>query len=67
MKTATATVSAETTAIAHTGRGFRLQPGIYEVVDIDGADGVTYVRGPEGGDLVCASNYDSHIQFGESA
>ncbi len=60
----TATVSAETTAIAHTGRGIRLQPGVYEVVDIDGADGVTYIRGPEGGHLVCVDNYDRNIEFG---
>lgn len=63
----TATVTAETTAIAHTGRGVKVQPGTYEVVDIDGADGVTYIRGPEAGDLVCISNHDGNIEFGESA
>lgn len=59
----TATVTAETTAIHHTGRGCKLPPGTYEVVDIDGADGVTYVHGPEDGALVCVDKHDSNITF----
>ena len=57
----TATVTAETTALAHTGRSFQLPVGSYEVVDIDGADGVAYVRGPEDGALVCVSLHDPNI------
>lgn len=65
----TATVSAETTAIHHTGRGCRLPAGIYEVVDIDGAAdrGVTYLSGPEDGALVCVSLTDHRIDIKESA
>lgn len=65
----TATVSAETTAIAHTGRGFKLQPGVYPVVDIDGADerGVAYIEGPDDGALVCVSLTDHLIDIKEAA
>jgi hypothetical protein len=61
----TATVSAETTAIHHTGRVWKLPAGVYEVVDIDGAEerGVAYVTGPEDGALVCVSLTDHRIDF----
>lgn len=63
-----ATVSAETTAIAHTGRGFKLQPGNYEVVDIDGADerGVAYVVSTQG-TLVAVSLTDHLIDIKETS
>ncbi|GAA2623946.1 hypothetical protein GCM10010399_64110 [Dactylosporangium fulvum] len=63
--TKTATVTAETTAIHHTGRGFRLPAGTYEFVDIDGAveRGVAYLAGPEDGALVCVSLTDHNIDF----
>jgi hypothetical protein len=63
-----ATVAAETTAIAHTGRGCKLQPGAYEVVDIDGAAdrGVAYIHAPDNGDLVCVSLTDHRIDFKEA-
>lgn len=64
----TATVSAETTAIAHTGRGFKLQPGTYTVVDIDGAAerGVAYLEGPDDGKLVCVALTDRLIDIKEA-
>ncbi len=65
--TKTATVKTETTGIHHTGRGCKLPPGTYEVVDIDGAPpGVAYVQGPEGGALVCVNRHDTRITFGEA-
>ncbi|MER7280560.1 hypothetical protein ABT369_39585 [Dactylosporangium sp. NPDC000244] len=64
----TATVSAETTVIHHTGRGCKLPAGTYEVVDIDGAAdrGVAYLAGPEDGALVCVSLTDHLIDFKEA-
>jgi hypothetical protein len=58
----TATVTAPTTAIAGDGRGFTLQPGVYEFVDIDGAAErcEAYLMGPEGA-LVCVSATDSNV------
>jgi hypothetical protein len=63
----TATVSAETTAIAHTGRGVKIQPGVYEVVDIDGAAdrGVAYVVSGQG-TLVAVSLTDHRIDIKET-
>ncbi len=60
-------VSTETTALAHTGRGFKLQPGTYEFIDIDGAAdrGVAYVKGTDDGALVCVSLTDRNIHFTE--
>lgn len=66
--TKAATVSAETTVIAHTGQGVRIQPGTYEVVDIDGATerGFVYLSGPDDGALVCADLYDPNITVKET-
>lgn len=62
-----ATVSAETTAIAHTGRGVKILPGEYEVIDIDGAAdrGVAYVVSTQG-TLVAVSLTDHLIDIKET-
>jgi hypothetical protein len=62
-----ATVTEETVALAHTGRGVQLQPGRYPVVEIDGAAErrVAYLEGPDGGALVCVSLVDPHVTIGK--
>lgn len=64
----TATVSAETTAIAHTGSAVKILPGSYEVIDIDGAAerGVAYVVSAQG-TLVCVSLTDHLVDIKEAA
>lgn len=55
---------AEATAFAGTGRDFKLQPGTYEFVDIDGAAdmGVAYVKAPRVGARVrVADRPDIHL------
>lgn len=61
-----ATVSSETTVIAHTGRGYRLPAGTYEVADLDGtADrGELFLYGPEDRALVQANPHDPNIIIG---
>ena len=67
--TSTVTVKTETTALAGTGRGFRLPAGTYELVDIDGAAerGVAYVKGPDDWALVCIDLHDPNIDFPEAS
>ena len=62
-----AIVSHETTAIAHTGRGFRLPAGTYQVADLDGAAerGELYLFGPDNGDLVRVNPHDTNISISE--
>lgn len=58
----TVTVHNPSLAIAHTGNGFQLQPGTYQVVEIDGAgDAIAYVYGPDEGALVCVNLHDPNI------
>lgn len=64
-----ANVTAETTAIAHTGRGAKLPAGRYQVAHLDGVDETStlYIHGPDNGDLMCVSRHDPNISFeGES-
>lgn len=65
--TKVAIVSADTAAIAHTGRGRVLPAGRYEAHDIDGAAerGVVYLTGPDG-DLVCISAQDPNVTYSET-
>lgn len=57
-----AIVNAPTVAIAHTGHAAGLPAGSYEVVDLDGVgEGVTYIKGPHGGDLMCINLSDPAI------
>ena len=61
--TRTAIVSRTTTAIAHTGRAYRLPAGTYEVAELDGVAerGEMYVHGPDNGDLVRVDPHDPNI------
>lgn len=61
-----ANVSKDASAIAHTGWGINLPVGRYEVVDLDGVDeSLAYVKGPDGGKLVCVGRHDPDINFVE--
>jgi hypothetical protein len=62
-----ATVTATTTAIAHTGTGVSIHPGRYEVAEIDGAAarGVAYVVSTAG-TLVCIDADDPDITIEEN-
>ncbi len=60
-----ASVADTTTALAGNGHGIPLQPGRYEIVEIDGAAdrGVAYIRTADG--LVCIDPDDRHITIEE--
>ncbi len=58
-----AIVANDTTVIAHTGRGFRLPAGRYEVAELDGTAerGELFLYGPNDRALVRADPSDSNI------
>jgi hypothetical protein len=60
-----ATVTAPTTALAHTGHRIQLPAGRYEFVDIDGAAdrGVGYIK--VDGTLMCIDLCDPNITISE--
>ncbi len=62
-----AVVAATTMALAGSGRATPLQPGRYEIVEIDGAAdrGVAYIRSTDG-PLVCIDPDDRHITIEEN-
>jgi hypothetical protein len=62
-----AKVSASSVAIAGTGYGFRLEPGMYEVAELDGTAerGEVYVFGPHGGALVRVNPDDPNVEIVE--
>lgn len=60
-----AVVSEPTQALSHSGCGCLLPAGEYEYVDIDGADGVRYLHGPDSGDLICVAYPDPNINYRE--
>ncbi len=55
-----------TTALHHTGHGFTLPAGTYEVVEIDGADDdrIVYITGPDG-DLCGLNPHDPAVTFAD--
>lgn len=59
----TATVSAETTVIHHTGRGLRLRPGTYDVAELDGVDDrkELYLFDSGNGELLRANPNDPNL------
>jgi len=61
-----AILNEQITGIAHTGRGYALPAGAYQVVDIDGAEeGVTYIKGPDGGKLVAIPTTNPAVTLAE--
>jgi hypothetical protein len=66
MEFATVTEPTGISAIAHTGRGVTLPAGRYEVVALDGvASELAYVKGPDGGKLVCIGRNDPGVTISE--
>jgi hypothetical protein len=62
-----ATVTTTTTAIAHTGSGYHLPAGRYEVAELDGVEerGEMYIHGPENGELMAINPRDPHITISQ--
>lgn len=59
-----AIVHTPTVGIAPNGHPASLRAGSYEVVELDGVgDGVTYIKGPDGGDLMCINLTDPAISI----